>query len=103
MLRVFNVLRCSVLYILWLHHNDRMMNGVSTNTPYVLNAPGLILLLSTFCECMLMEIPVCAGYVADGFPWSSLRHRPSHSASGTVATTGSSCDSVFFYSGAALS
>lgn len=27
MLLVFNVIRCSILYTLWLHHNDCMMNG----------------------------------------------------------------------------
>ncbi|KAK1928959.1 hypothetical protein P3T76_015599 [Phytophthora citrophthora] len=37
MLRVFNVLRCSVLYILWLHHNDCMMNGAETNHMYVIS------------------------------------------------------------------
>ncbi|KAG6612001.1 putative pollike protein [Phytophthora cinnamomi] len=36
LLRVFNVLRCSVLYMLWLHHNDCMMNGTSTNKDYVI-------------------------------------------------------------------
>ncbi|KAK1928382.1 hypothetical protein P3T76_016173 [Phytophthora citrophthora] len=35
MLRVFNVIRCSVLYMLWLHHNDCMMNGSTTNKDFV--------------------------------------------------------------------
>ncbi|KAK1932489.1 hypothetical protein P3T76_012073 [Phytophthora citrophthora] len=37
MLRVFNVLRCSVLYILWLHHNDCMMNGAEPNQMYIIS------------------------------------------------------------------
>ncbi|KAH7489137.1 uncharacterized protein KRP23_3075 [Phytophthora ramorum] len=36
MLRVFNVIRCSVLYMLWLHHNDCMMNGSTTNKDFVI-------------------------------------------------------------------
>ncbi|KAL4151113.1 hypothetical protein PRNP1_010499 [Phytophthora ramorum] len=34
-LRVFNVLWCSVLYMLWLHRNDCLMNSSATNMEYV--------------------------------------------------------------------
>ncbi|ETO69137.1 hypothetical protein F444_14192 [Phytophthora nicotianae P1976] len=52
MLRVFNVLRCSVLYMLWLHHNDCMMNGTATNTNYVIQRAKAYVRLHLLRMCL---------------------------------------------------
>ncbi|TDH71017.1 uncharacterized protein CCR75_008537 [Bremia lactucae] len=36
LLRVFNVLRCSVLYVVWLHRNDCLWNGTASDSTFVI-------------------------------------------------------------------
>ncbi|KAL7690820.1 hypothetical protein Plhal304r1_c011g0043651 [Plasmopara halstedii] len=66
MLRTFTIIRCSVLSILKVYHNDRLMTGIPSNPKYVLQRTKAYVNLhskSTTCYSVspvaAHKIPVC--------------------------------------------